>query len=114
MQFSETFRVRSHQTQRSGPISGSTPSIGDLHEAMKFNAKIQEALDYALQRVRADEAEQQERQAQRVAREAMEQRKIRMERHEDTSAGRKETTGEGGFANADTKKRRGVCLNWLT
>lgn len=110
MQFSETFRVRSHQTQRSGPISGSTPSIGDVHEAKKFNAKIQEALDYVLQKVRTEEAE---RVAERAAREAMEKRQVRPERSDEPINGRKEIS-DGSLNNSDTKKRRGVSHAHIT
>ena len=106
MQFSEIFRNRSHQAQRSGPISGTVPSTGDVHEAMKFNSKIREALDHVMQKVHADEAE---RAAERAAREALEKRQARTEQIEEPKKPlQQQEAGEGGFANADTKKRRGV------
>ncbi|KAL9081693.1 MAG: hypothetical protein Q9159_007134 [Coniocarpon cinnabarinum] len=101
MQFSEVYRTR-HQTSRSGPIAGSTPSISDVHHAMKFNAQITEALDFALQKLRAAEAERVERET----REAAERRQHHVEQIDGVARAKREH-GEGGFAGPDTKKRRG-------
>lgn len=79
----------------------------DVHDAMRYSSRIQEGLDYVLKRVRAEEAE---RAAERLAREADAKRHARPERDETASARKAESTGEGGFANADTKKRRGVSV----
>ena len=103
MQFSEVYRTRSHSAQRSVPIAGSAPSISDVHHAIKFNAKIHEALDLTLQKLRADEAERVEREAREAA-----ERRQQTDRVEDASRVRKEPA-DGCFNPPDPKKpRRGV------
>lgn len=107
MQFSEVYRNQSHSSQRGGPIAGSMPSISDVHHAMKFNAKITEALDFALQKLQTDEADRAKR-VERASREATGRRPHRLDRVDDGSRVRKDS-GDGGLAGPDPKKRRGVC-----
>lgn len=97
MEFSEFYRQKAHNTQRTGPVPGSTPHLGQIDDMMKHGSRVQESLNRLRDVVTKQEAEEAENSRRREAKLAA----AELLQQEDAK-------GDGGFAGADAKKRRGV------
>lgn len=100
--FSRRYGIRAHQTQRSGPVLGSLPTLGEVEDMIHMQRRNEEAL----MRIRAAVVSQEHAMAEQMA-----QRKaLKPGMHEDDHMGmyQEEFKGGGGFAGAESKKRRGV------
>jgi len=102
LEFSRHYAARAHQTQRSGPILGSLPSLNEIDELLQLQRRNQDALIRIRTAVLNQEhalAEQRQRQAFKTD-----------SPYDDDHCGmyHDEFKGAGGFAGADPKKRRGV------
>ncbi|OJJ44393.1 hypothetical protein ASPZODRAFT_144959 [Penicilliopsis zonata CBS 506.65] len=102
LDFSRHYATRAHQTQRSGPILGSLPSLNEVDEMLNMQRRNQDALI----RIRTAIINQEHALAEQMA-----QRKVfKPGLREDEHMGMYQEEykgGGGGFAGADTKKRRG-------
>lgn len=102
LDFSRHYATRAHQTQRSGPVLGSLPSLHEVEDMINVQRQNQEAL----MRIRTAVLNQEHAMAEQMAqRKAFKSNGI----HDDELAMyQDEFKGSGGFAGADAKKRRGV------
>ena len=104
LEFSRHFGTRAHQTQRSGPIPGSLPSLTDCDEMIRQQSKVLDAMS----RIRDVIYKQQQA--------LVEQRNYDQQNYKAPPSETDDTEsnsyidkleGSGGFAGADAKKRRG-------
>lgn len=104
LDFSRHYATRAHQTQRSGPVLGSLPSLHEVEDMINVQRQNQEAL----LRIRTAVLNQEHAMAEQMAqRKAFKSNGI----DDDPMAlYREEYKGSGGFAGAEAKKRRGVCF----
>lgn len=104
MDFSRHYAAKAHQTQRSGPILGSLPSLNEIDDLLQLQRRNQDALLRIRSAVLSQEHALAEQRAQRQA--------FKSEGgYEDDHTGmyqQDEFKGGGGFAGPDAKKRRGV------
>lgn len=102
LDFSRHYATRAHQTQRSGPVLGSLPSLHEVEDMINVQRQNQEAL----MRIRTAVLNQEHAMAEQMAqRKAFKSNGI----HDDEMAMyQDEFKGSGGFAGAEAKKRRGV------
>ncbi|KAJ5120190.1 Zinc finger NHR/GATA-type [Penicillium atrosanguineum] len=99
LDFSRHYAARAHQTQRSGPILGSLPSLGEVEDMLHMQRRNQDALI----RIRTAVVNQEQALAEQLA-----QRKAyKPGEDEHMAMYQEEFKGAGGFAGADSKKRRG-------
>ncbi|KKK13954.1 sexual development transcription factor NsdD, partial [Aspergillus ochraceoroseus] len=102
LDFSRHYAARAHQTQRSGPVLGSLPSLQEVEEMLNIQRRNQDAL----MRIRTAVLNQEHALAEQMA-----QRKAFKPAgaHEDDHMAmyQEEFKGSGGFAGPDPKKRRG-------
>jgi hypothetical protein len=103
LEFSKYYAARAHQSQRSGPVSGSLPSLSEIDEILHLQQRNHDAL----LKIRSAVVNQEHALA--------EQRAQRQPYKSDTPGDedhmgvyQEEFKGGGGFAGADAKKRRGV------
>jgi len=102
LEFTNVYGAKAHQTQRSGPIPGSIPSIKDVEDLLQKSQKINDALVRIKEVVNTQTAaiaEQQKDSNQQMA-----------NGYGPEANGYPppdETKGAGGFAGPDPKKRRG-------
>ena len=103
LDFSRHYAARAHQTQRSGPILGSLPSLNEVEDILHMQRRNQDALI----RIRTAVVNQEQALAEQMA-----QRKAYKpeDEHMAGTMYQDEFKGAGGFAGADSKKRRGVSL----
>lgn len=109
LDFSRHYATRAHQTQRSGPVLGSLPSLHEVEDMINVQRQNQEAL----MRIRTAVLNQEHAMAEQMAqRKAFKSNGV----HEDEAMAmyQEEYKGSGGFAGADSKKRRGVCIFLLS
>ncbi|KAL1963051.1 hypothetical protein VTN77DRAFT_8697 [Rasamsonia byssochlamydoides] len=97
LDFSRHYAARAHQTQRSGPILGSLPSIHEVDDLLQLQQRNHEAL----LRIRAAVLNQEHALAEQRA-----QRQNAYD-EEHVAGYQDDFKGGGGFAGADAKKRRG-------
>ncbi|PYI06030.1 sexual development transcription factor NsdD [Aspergillus sclerotiicarbonarius CBS 121057] len=100
--FSRIYAARAHQTQRSGPVLGSLPSLHEVEEMLSLQRRNQDAL----MRIRTAVLNQEHALAEQMAqRKAFKAGGV----HDDVHMAmyQEEYKGSGGFAGADSKKRRG-------
>lgn len=104
LDFSRHYATRAHQTQRSGPVLASLPSLHEVEDMINVQRQNQEAL----MRIRTAVLNQEHAMAEQMAqRKAFKSNGI----HDDEMAMyQDEFKGSGGFAGADAKKRRGVSF----
>jgi hypothetical protein len=103
MEFSRHYAVKAHQTQRSGPVFGSLPSLQEVDDLLQTQRRGHDAL----LRIRNAVLDQEHVLAeQRAHRQAMRTEHPYDEDH--IGLYQEEFKGGGGFAGADAKKRRGV------
>ncbi|KAL8931375.1 MAG: hypothetical protein Q9211_007007 [Gyalolechia sp. 1 TL-2023] len=108
LEFSNLYGSRAHQTQRSGPIPGSLPSLAECDEVLGYQKRV---LD-SMQRIKEVIIAQQHAQAEQRN---YDKYNPPSEADEDGGSFHDKMEGSGGFAGADPKKRRGVCptrLDW--
>lgn len=102
LDFSRHYAARAHQTQRSGPVLGSLPSLGEVEDMLHMQRRNQDALI----RIRTAVVNQEQALAEQLA-----QRKAyKPGEDEHMAMYQEEFKGTGGFAGADSKKRRGVSM----
>lgn len=105
LEFARHYGQRAHQTQRSGPVPGSMPSLVEVDEMIKQEERIH----MSLARIREVIVNQQQaalaEQAQGIHYKATNGYDV-----EDSNSHYDDT--KGGFAGADPKKRRGVRTRW--
>jgi hypothetical protein len=102
MEFSRHFALKAHQTQRSGTILGSLPTLQEVDDLLRIHCRGQDALFKIRTAVLNQEHALAEQRAQRQA--------MRTEHpYDEDHIGmyQEEFKGGGGFAGADAKKRRG-------
>lgn len=108
LDFSRHYAARAHQTQRSGPVMGSLPSLHEVEDMINLQRQNQEALI----RIRTAVINQEHAMAEQMAqRKAFKSNGIHEE--EAMAMYQDEYKGSGGFAGADAKKRRGVCISFF-
>lgn len=99
LDFSRHYAARAHQTQRSGPLLGSLPSLNEVEDILHMQRRNQDALV----RIRSAVVNQEQ-----VLAEQMAQRKAFKTEDDHMAMYQEDFKGTGGFAGADPKKRRGV------
>lgn len=99
LDFSRHYAARAHQTQRSGPLLGSLPSLNEVEDMLHMQRRNQDALI----RIRTAVVNQEQALAEQMA-----QRKAFKTEDDHMAMYQEEFKGTGGFAGADPKKRRGV------
>ncbi|KAL8694777.1 MAG: hypothetical protein Q9218_000623 [Villophora microphyllina] len=102
LDFSRHYGSRAHQTQRSGPIPGSIPTLAECDEMLNYQKRV---LD-SMQRIKEIILAQQQALAEQRNYES--HYKPSSEADEDGTSFNDKLEGSGGFAGADAKKRRGV------
>ncbi|KAJ5111530.1 hypothetical protein N7532_002065 [Penicillium argentinense] len=98
LDFSRHYAARAHQTQRSGPVMGSLPSLNEVEDMLHMQRRNQDALI----RIRTAVVNQEQALAEQMA-----QRKAFKPEDEHMALYQEDFKGTGGFAGADSKKRRG-------
>ena len=101
LDFTNHYGSRAHQTQRSGPIPGSLPSLDECDEMIGYQKKVLDSMHRIKEVIIAQQhalAEQRN----------YEKYKPPSEADEDGASFLDKVEGAGGFAGADSKKRRGV------
>lgn len=102
LEFSRHYGSRAHQTQRSGPIPGSMPSLNECDEMMNHQRRVLESIESIKEVIMAQQ------QALAEQRNYDFNHKAPSEADEDGASFHDKPEGAGGFAGADSKKRRGV------
>lgn len=102
LDFSRHYAQRAHQTQRSGPVLGSLPSLHELDDMLSLQRRNQDAL----LRIRTAVANQEQALAEMAQRKAFKHGGMRDDDH--MAMYQEDFKGSGGFAGPDSKKRRGV------
>lgn len=103
LEFSRYYALQAHHTQRSGPTNGSLPSTREVEDMLNMHRRNEDALMRIRAAVSSHEQAMAEMAQQRAFRPGMNE--------EDLSLYEAEYKGNGGFAGADTKKRRGVSCS---
>ncbi|KAJ5692687.1 Zinc finger NHR/GATA-type [Penicillium macrosclerotiorum] len=98
LEFARHYAARAHQTQRSGPVLGSLPTLNEVEDMLHLQRRNQDALI----RIRTAVVNQEQALAEQMA-----QRKAFKPEDEHMALYQEEFKGTGGFAGADSKKRRG-------
>ncbi|KAI4238003.1 MAG: hypothetical protein L6R40_005814 [Gallowayella cf. fulva] len=101
LEFSRHYGSRAHQTQRSGPIPGSMPSLNECDEMMNHQRRVLESIESIKEVIMAQQ------QALAEQRNYDFNHKAPSEADEDGASFHDKPEGAGGFAGADSKKRRG-------
>ncbi|KAA8646483.1 hypothetical protein EYZ11_000274 [Aspergillus tanneri] len=102
LDFSRHYAQRAHQTQRSGPVLGSLPSLHEIEDMLSLQRRNQDAL----LRIRTAVLNQEHALAEQMAqRKAFKPGGVRDDDH--VAMYQDEFKGSGGFAGPDPKKRRG-------
>lgn len=108
MQFSQTYKRRVPGSDSVLSLSSAEPTTNTVHEAIKFNQRIQDALTTILHRLEAQEAER----AERSAKEAMERQQSSSQNLPPESPLPQTTAGERRVSGPTPKtSRRGVSAN---
>ncbi|KAJ6114444.1 hypothetical protein N7486_000222 [Penicillium sp. IBT 16267x] len=99
LEFSRHYAARAHQTQRSGPVMGSLPSLNEVEDILHMQRRNQDALI----RIRTAVVNQEQALAEMAQRKAYKPE----DEHMAGTMYQEDFKGVGGFAGADSKKRRG-------
>lgn len=102
LEFTKHYGARAHQTQRSGPVPGSIPSMVEVDELMQQQRRIADAVERIRNVVVQTEEAARAEQAQDARYKA-----ANGFGSEDPNGYQDDKNG-GGFAGSDPKKRRGV------
>ncbi|KAL8770649.1 MAG: hypothetical protein Q9209_003717 [Squamulea sp. 1 TL-2023] len=103
LEFSRHYGARAHQTQRSGPVPGSMPSVAECDEMMSYQKRVLDSMQSIKEVIIAQQqalAEQRNYEQNNY--------KPSSEADEDGASFHDKLDGSGGFAGAEAKKRRGV------
>ena len=104
LEFSRHHGAKAHQAQRSGPLTA-LPTLAECDDMIRRQNLVLGAMDRIREVVIAQQhalAEQRSRNEASKARQS--------ELSDDSASFSEKQEGGGGFAGADPKKRRGVCL----
>ncbi|KAI4229242.1 MAG: hypothetical protein L6R36_000990, partial [Xanthoria steineri] len=101
LEFSRHYGARAHQTQRSGPVSGSVPSVAECDEMMSYQKRVLDSMQSIKEVIIAQQ------QALADQRSYEHSYKPASEADEDGASFHEKLEGSGGFAGAEAKKRRG-------
>ncbi|KAL8660278.1 MAG: hypothetical protein Q9202_006713 [Teloschistes flavicans] len=102
LEFSRHYESRAYQTQRSGPIPGSIPTLAECDEVMNHQKRVLDSMQSIKEIIIAQQHALAEQRNYEI------NRKPSSEADEDGASFSDKLEGSGGFAGADTKKRRGV------
>ncbi|KAL8995965.1 MAG: hypothetical protein Q9169_004412 [Polycauliona sp. 2 TL-2023] len=104
LEFSRHYGARAHQTQRSGPVPGSMPSVAECDEMMSYQKRVLDSMQSIKEVIIAQQqALAEQRNFEHTYKPASEPDDEGISFHEKLE-------GAGGFAGADAKKRRGLLL----
>lgn len=103
MDFAQNYGTRAHQTQRSGPMPGSLPTLIECDDIMRHQQRV---LD-SMARIRDLIQRQQQALAEQRIYDAQNFKTAPSETDEDGQNFLEKMDGAGGFAGAEAKKRRG-------
>lgn len=102
LDFARHYGQRAHQTQRTGPLSGSMPSSPEVDEQLKQQQRLHDALVQLREVV----------QTQQIAEQVKDPRYKTINGYDtEESTAYNNDPGKGGFAGPDPKKRRGVSAS---
>lgn len=99
LDFSDYYRNKAHNTQRTGPLPGTTPHVQQIDDMMKHGSRVQQSLNSLREIVTTQQAEMAQQTREKEA------KRLAAESHLQD-----ETNGAGGYAGSDPKKRRGVSI----
>ena len=102
LEFARNYGNRAHQTQRSGPVPGSLPSIAECDEIMSRQQRVMDSMG----RIRDLILRQQAALAKQRTYDSRTLKSAPSEADEDPHYMEK-IDGAGGFAGGESKKRRG-------
>ncbi|KAL8806508.1 MAG: hypothetical protein Q9182_001291 [Xanthomendoza sp. 2 TL-2023] len=102
LEFSRHYGSRAHQTQRSGPIPGSMPTMAECDEMMNYQRRVLDSMQSIKEVIIAQQHALAEQRNYNY------NNKPSSEADEDGSSFNDKAEGSGGFAGAEAKKRRGV------
>ncbi|KAL2222640.1 hypothetical protein M432DRAFT_12561 [Thermoascus aurantiacus ATCC 26904] len=103
LDFSRHYAAKAHQTQRSGPVPGSLPSLNEIDDLLQLQRRCQDALLRIRSAVLSQEHALAEQRAQRQAYKS----EGGYDDEQHVGMYPDEFKGGGGFAGSDVKKRRG-------
>jgi len=101
LEFSKVFGVKAHQTQRSGPLPGSIPTIENIEDLLQKSQKIHDALARIKDVVITQNVTfaEQQKGANPLVSNGYAQEQNGYQQQDDSKA--------GGFAGSDPKRRKG-------
>ncbi|KAL8681767.1 MAG: hypothetical protein Q9186_002156 [Xanthomendoza sp. 1 TL-2023] len=102
LEFSRHYGSRAHQTQRSGPMPGSMPSMAECDEMMNYQRRVLDSMQSIKEVIIAQQHALAEQRNYNY------NNKPSSEADDDGSSFNDKAEGSGGFAGAEAKKRRGV------
>lgn len=103
LDFARNYGTRAHQTQRSGPIPGSLPSIDECDDMIRQQQRVVESMA----RIRDLIHRQQQALAEQRIYDQQTLKTAPSEADEDAHSYMDKMEGAGGFAGSEAKKRRG-------
>lgn len=105
LDFSDYYRQKAHTTQRTGPLPGTIPHLQQLDDMMKHSDGVRESLSRLRQIIVSQRQVEEEASRAKAAKIVAEASPLYEQQSEPA-----DTRGDGGFAGADSKKRRGVSF----
>lgn len=103
LDFSRHYGTRAHQTQRSGPIPGSLPTLSECDQIIQQQQQVLQSMS----RIRDIIFKQQQALAEQKRYDEQNYKPAREESEQDNHSFVDRSEGGGGFAGSDPKKRRG-------
>lgn len=103
MEWTREYGTRAHQTQRSGPIPGSMPSLEECDEMIREQEKTLQAMA----RIREVIFKQHQALQEQKIYDQRNYKATPSEADDDHNSYMDKLDGQGGFAGSDAKKRRG-------
>lgn len=107
IEFSSRYGNRAFLTQRSGPIPGSIPTLAECDEMMNHQKRVLDSMQSIKEIIIAQQHALAEQRNYEI------NHKPSSDADEDGASFSDKLEGSGGFAGADTKKRRGVRYHCL-
>ncbi|KAL9124363.1 MAG: hypothetical protein Q9217_006302, partial [Psora testacea] len=104
LEFSRHYGTHAHQTQRSGPIPGSLPTLNECDDMIRQQTRVLDSVS----RIRdVIHKQQQQALAEQRNHDQQNHKTAASEAEEETHSYADKLEGAGGFAGPDAKKRRG-------
>ncbi|KAL9630521.1 MAG: hypothetical protein Q9164_006372, partial [Protoblastenia rupestris] len=103
LEFSRHYGTHAHQTQRSGPIPGSLPTLSECEEMIRQQTRVLESMS----RIKNVIVKQQQALVEQRNYDQQNYKNATSEAEEENHLYADKSEGAGGFAGADAKKRRG-------